>query len=92
MKTCQLANFAKAQSKNPQITPVISLPFAGLFGPGCPNVKGGLLKGLPENDVTREAQTLLWDACPACKHDFGRWVAEWPDFAQKLLEAGFHCV
>ena len=27
-------------------------------------VKGGLLKGLPENDVTREAQTLLREACP----------------------------
>ena len=36
-------------------------------------VKGALSKGLPENDATGEAQTLLWGThTPACKHSMLR--------------------
>ena len=72
----------------------------------CAFIRGGLSKGLLENDVTREARRCYgacscMQACGTPKVFFafvwqafkryGHWVAEWPGFAQKLLEAGLHC-
>ena len=65
-------------------------------------VKDAVSKGVAENDATREAQTLaciflhasmimasfVWQAFIR----YGLRLAEWPGFAQTLLEAGFRRV